>query len=81
MTDVRIEFDIHGATPTVHRADRTVWLRIPLSDEGAPAIAVFLTSEAAERLLESLRVAVEGRRRLVALEAEAVRRGTDGGAE
>ena len=59
---IRVDFDIHGSAPTVHRADRTVWLRIPLSDDGAPALAVFLSSEAAERLLESLRVAVEGRR-------------------
>ena len=67
-----IRVDFHGSAPTVHRADRTVWLRIPLSDDGAPALAVFLSPEAAERLLESLRVAVEGRRRLVALDAEEI---------
>lgn len=68
-----MDFDVHGASPTVHRADRTVWLRIPLSEEGAPALAVFLTAEAADRLLESLRVAVEGRRRLLAMDAEPAR--------
>ena len=60
MNDGRVDFDIHGSTPPVHRADSTVWLRIPLSETGAPAIAVFLTPTAAERLLESLRVAIKG---------------------
>ena len=67
---VRVNFDLHGTTPEVWRADRTFWLRIPLTEAPEPALAVFLTPHAAEALLASLRIAVEGYRRLVAAEAE-----------
>lgn len=67
---IHAELNVHDAKPIVRRMDRTIWLSIPLSDTGSPAIAFFLSLQAAQALLASLTHAVNGYARLVALEAE-----------
>lgn len=64
------ELCVHDARPSVKRVDRTLWLSIPLSETGQPAMAFFLSLQTAQGLLVSLQTAVNGYARLVAMEAE-----------
>ena len=67
------DFTIHGGRPLAKRSNETLWLQIPLTENGtAPAITIFLAPDIAEAFAEDLLAKARKTKRAQEIEREGV---------